>query len=71
MQWDPDRILQTRMAVVIGLLAVMPAAFVVVMDWAIANVIVPMLAVFFDTRTGLGVHREPAGVGCRHRSRPG
>lgn len=50
MQWDPDRALQARMAVVIGLLALMPAAFVVVMDWAIANVIVPVVAVFAETR---------------------
>lgn len=48
MEWDPNRALQARMAAAIGVLAVMPAAFVLTMDWAIANLIVPVTAAVFE-----------------------
>lgn len=50
MQWEPDRGLQARMVVAIVLLAVLPLAFVYTMSWVVANVIVPLAEILFETR---------------------
>ena len=48
MDWEPDRGLQLRMVVGLVLVAVMPAAFVTTMGWAVSNVILPLAGVLFE-----------------------